>query len=357
LPTDLGDHVPVAQRGRKTATEYYESVRRAFERASRDAGELEQCLKIGEVRVKLRFAGPELAAILLPAFAPVLSSDSWPVDFEVEVWDEASTGVGIPSPPWSLRDVIARGDVGTDSGGRIRAQVDRGNRILTMWDCEGPSGIMWTADAHRLPYWVPAAPLRSILHWGLASPGRHLLHAAAVGDERCGALLVGPAGSGKSTTSLACLLSGLGYAGDDCVLVETEPYPRGFSVYGTAKLNSDSVQLLPGLAAPHPLPEMPKFIVDVAHAHPRLVQRSVAISMVLLPQVTPGRRVQLRPASSAQALRALAPSTLLQHADESATGLALMSRLVQQVPAYILEPGSDIASVGPAIRRVLEAMP
>jgi hypothetical protein len=247
--------------------------------------------------------------------------------------------------------------VGTDSGGQIRAQVDRGNRILTMWDCKCRSGIMWTADAHRLPYWVPAAPLRSILHWGLASPSRHLLHAAAVGDDRSGALLVGPAGSGKSTTSLACLRSGLGYAGDDCVLVETEPYPRALSVYGTAKLNADSVQMLPGLASPHPSPDMPKFIIDVAHAHPRLMQRSVAISMVLVPRVTPGRRALLRPASSAQALRALAPSTLLQHADESATGLALMSRLVRQVPAYILELGSDVPSVGPAIRHVLEAVP
>jgi hypothetical protein len=356
LPTRLGDDASVTQRSRQAATAYYESVRRAFRRASSRAGEREQCLEIGDVRVKLRFAGPGLSAVLLPAFSPVLSSGGGPNDFQVELWDEATTGVGIPPPPWSLRDVITRGDVRSLSGGPIRAQVDGGNRILTMWDCESRSGIMWTADACGLPYWVPGAPLRSLLHWGLASPRRHLLHAAAVGDQRSGALLVGPAGSGKSTTSLACLRSGLGYAGDDCVLVETEPAPRAISVYGTAKLNAPSVKLLPDLPAPSPSPDVPKFIIDVAQAQPRLMRRAVAISMVLLPQVTPGP-VVLRPATAAQALHALAPSTILQHADESATGLALMSRLVRQVPAYILQLGSDIAAVGPAIRHHLESAP
>lgn len=356
MPTPLGDEALVAQRGRQTAAEYYESVRGAFRRASHDAGELEKCLEIGDVRVKLRFAGSELSTVLLPAFSRVLGSGSGPGDFEVELWDEATTGVGIPSPPWNLRELIARGDVRTASG-RIRAQVDRGNRIITMWDRERRSAIMWAAAAHRLPYWVRAAPLRSILHWGLASPRRHVLHAAAVGDERSGALLVGPAGSGKSTTALACVRSGLGYAGDDCVLVETEPFPCAHSMYGIAKLNAPSVKLLPGLPARRPSPDdASKFTVDVARAQPWLMKRSVAVSAVILPQVTAGR-VLLRPASAAQALRALAPSTILQHADESTTGLALMSRLVRRVPAYILELGSDITSVGPAIRHLLEAVP
>lgn len=354
MATRLRDDAPETPPGRQAATAYFESARRAFRRASRDAGELEQRLQIGDVGVKLRFAGPALSAALLPALSPVLRSGNGPNDFEVELWDEATTGVGIPLPPWNLRDVIARGDVRTLSDGQIRAHVDRWNKILMMWDCERPSGIMWAADAHRLPYWVPAAPLRSMLHWGLASPGRHLLHAAAVGDERSGALLVGPAGSAKSTTSLACVQSGLGYAGDDCVLVEAGPSPRAVSVYGTAKLNAPGVKLLPGLPAWQPSPDASKFIIDVARARPRLMKRSVAISVLLLPEVTTGR-VSLRPASAAQALRAVAPSTILQHADESATGMALMSRLVRQIPAYSLALGSDIAAVGPAIRRLLEA--
>lgn len=354
LPAGLRDEARAAAPGLRTATAYFESVRRAFSRARLDAGELNRRLQIGDVRFELRFAGHELAAAVLPAFSPLLSSGSGPKDFEVELWDEATTGVGIPEPPWSLRGVIARGDVPTLSGGRIRAHVDGANKILTLWDCKRRRGILWVQDARQLPYWVRATPLRTILHWALASPIRHLLHGGVVGDERAGALLVGRAGSGKSTTSLACLHGGLGYAGDDYVLVETEPSPRAISVYGTAKLDGSGVKLLPGLLALQPFSDAPKLVVDVARTQPRLMRRSVAISVIILPQVTPGR-LAVRPAGAAHALRALAPSTILQHADESAAALALMSRLVRQVPAYVLELGSDIAAVAPAVRRLLEA--
>ena len=354
MPTPLRDEAHVAEPGRHVLTAYYESVRRAFRRARLEAGELVQALRIGDVRVELRFAGPGLCPVLLPAFSAPLCPGTSVKDIEIELWDQATTGVGIPQPPWSLRDVIARGDVPTLSGGRIQAQVDRGNKVLTIWDRERRRGILWAADAQRLPYWARTTPLRTILHWALASPTRHLLHAAAVGDEHAGALLVGPSGSGKSTTSLTCLQGGLGYAGDDCVLVETEPSPRATSVYGTAKLDPSGVKLLPDLPALQPSSGAPKFIVDVARARPRLMRRSVAIAVIILPQVTPGR-LAIRPASAARALLALAPSTILQHADESATGLALMSRLVRQFPSYVLELGSDIGAVAPAIRRLLEA--
>ena len=271
----------------------------------------------------------------------------------VELWDRATTGIDIPEPPWRLRDVVARGDVRGLSGARIRAQVDTGNEMLTLWDCARRRGITWTTDARCLPYWLRAAPLRSILHWGLASEGRHLLHAAAVGDERAGALLVGPSGSGKSTTALACLDDDLGYVADDYVLAETASSPRAFGLYGTAKLGASSSSLLPALVAEGHHAGEEKLVVDVAGARPELMRRCASISAILLPRVTPGR-LTLRPVGAAQALRALAPSTILQHADESAGGMAVISALVRRVPAYVLDLGSDITAVAPAISALLE---
>lgn len=354
MPAGIAEQAPAAATGEDAAPAYLESVRAAFARASLSAGSFEQGLQIGDAGVRLRFAGEGLRRVLLPALSPVLCSSSGRKDIEVEVWDEGTTGVGIPEPFWRLRDVIARGDVRSLAGGPVRAQVDSWNRILTLWDSDRRRGVMWAGDAGRLPWWVPGAPLRLILHWSLAGPQRHLLHAAAVGDERSGALLVGSGGSGKSTTALACVEGGVGYVGDDYVVVETGSSPRAVSVYGTAKLNAPSVRLLPELAARRLTPDARKFVVDVAGSRPELMRRSAAISAILLPRVTPGR-LALRPASAADALRALAPSTILQHADESATGMAVMAALVRQVPAYRLELGSDIAAVAPAIRDLLEA--
>jgi hypothetical protein len=343
-----------ADPGEHAALAYLESVRRAFTEAVRSAGAVERTLRVSDMGVRLRFAGSALARAILPAFSPVLCSAGGQEDVEVELWDEASTGVGIPEPVWRLGDVIGRGDVASLSGGRIRVQVDDRNEILTLWDRELRRGVVWAGDARRLPYWVPAAPLRPILHWGLAGRTRHMLHAGAVGDEHAGALLVGPPGSGKSTTTLACLDAGLGYVGDDYVLVETEPSARAVTVYSTAKLNAPSLELLPRLPALQLSPDAQKFVVDVAVARPDLIRRSAAISAILLPEVTRGRP-RLRSVPAAEALRALAPSTILQHSYESATGMSVMAALVRDIPAYRLELGSDISAVAPAIRELLEA--
>jgi hypothetical protein len=350
----LDEHARANAIDEDEALAYHEAMRRAFARAGLSAGTLEQGLRIGDVGVKLRFAGQGLARVLLPALSPVLCANDTRRDVEVELWDETSTGVGAPQPLWHLRDVVARGDVRSLRAGRIRAHVDSSSRMLTVWDRERRHAIVWASAPHRLAYWVPAAPLRTVLHWSVASRQRHLLHAAAVGDEDAGALLVGPAGSGKSTTALACLAGGLGYIGDDLVVTESEPSPRALSVYGTAKLNPPSVRLLPELPAVRPHPEAEKFFVDVARARPDLMRRFARLSVILLPRVTPGR-LAIRPATRAEAMHALAPSTILQHPDESATGMAVMTALLRRVPAYHLELGSDVAAVAPAIRGLLEA--
>ena len=345
LPSSVGEHAALA---------YQESLRRAFARAASSAGTFEQDLRIGDVGIRLRFAGQGLPDVFMPPLSPVLSSNGASIDIEVELWDEASTGVGIPEPVWRPRDVVVRGEVRGLPVARVRAQVDSDSGTLTMWDVEARRGIVWAADARRLEYWVRAAPLRSILHWGVAGPRRHLLHAAAMGDEHAGALLVGSGGSGKSTTALACLADGVGFIADDCVLVEIEPSPRALSVYGTARLNPSSLKLLPKLPALQLAPDAPKSVIDVAGARPDLMRRSAAVSAILLPQVTPGP-LALRPVTAATALRALAPSTIVQQAHESATGMAVMAALVRRVPAYRLELGSDIAAVPVAIRDLLEA--
>jgi hypothetical protein len=63
----------------------------------------------------------------------------------------------------------------------------------------------------------------------------------------------------------------------------------------------------------------------------------------------------VRPVGAAEALRALAPSTVLQHGHHGAAGLEMAAELVRRVPAYALDLGDDIAAVAPAIRDLLAA--
>ena len=336
------------------ALSYFDQLGEAFALARSQASEVEHSIEIGGTIVRLRFAGAALTPALLPALSPLVASADRAPDVEVGLWDHASTGVGVPALPWKLRDVIARGDVRSLSGGRIRAQVDAASQVLTLWDSVQRHALMWVRDARQLPDWHTAHPLRSILHWGLAGERRHLLHAAAIGDEERGALLVGPGGSGKSTTSLACLDGGLGFVADDYVLLELEPHPKALGLYATATLTQQGRDLLPSLAGRAPVLETGKLVFNVAELRPDAFRRCATISAIILPRVA-GGKVAIRRVARVDALRALAPTTILQHAEESAGGMAVMSALVRQVPSYELELGPDLAAVAPAVRSLLDS--
>jgi hypothetical protein len=74
---------------------------------------------------------------------------------------------------------------------------------------------------------------------------------------------------------------------------------------------------------------------------------------VLLPRVTGAERSTTRLVSSATGLLALAPSTLFQQPGARQDRLHHMADVLRRVPAHVLELGSDLATVAPAIRAVL----
>ena len=131
-----------------------------------------------------------------------------------------------PSTAWDQED-----------GALMHARDDRVDGLfrldgasLSMLDHVRGVGVFWTASPDRVPRYERAAPLRALLDWWGGDHGCRVVHAGAVGTERGGALLVGKA-SGKSTAVLACLGSGLSYAGDDGVAVSHGARPLIHSLY------------------------------------------------------------------------------------------------------------------------------
>jgi hypothetical protein len=152
------------------------------------------------------------------------------------------------------------------------------------------------------------------------------------------------------------MMAGLGYVADDCALVDVAAYPRAHALYGSAQIGPASLRILPELASLVSRPataEPPRLTLDVWRTRPELMRRSAAITAILVPRVT-GGPLAVRSISRADALRSLAPATILQQADESANGMAVMAMLVRRVPAFSLELGSDVAAVAPAISELLE---
>ena len=326
---------------------YFARFEDAFASAGESVGWVERDLSIGGRRVRLRFAGEALVDAITPALAHVLADRQGEPGAVIGLWDSASTGVAVPAFSWDA----PKGDEPTEvryNGERLTAVYNTdprsGARVLSMFDAQSRATVVWCNDHGRLPWYERAAPLRSSLNWSLAGPRRHFAHGAVVSVDGDGVLLAGRKGSGKSTTALACIEAGLGYIGDDYVLLSMDGEPEAHSLYCTAKVNADSLSLVPGIARAASTTDVglnEKIVLDLRGHRPRQLRTRAHIRALLVPRVTGGDGPTLRRASPAEGLRALAPSTIYQLPSSRGAALRPMADLARTVPTYVLELGGN----------------
>jgi hypothetical protein len=318
---------------------------------------------MGPLRVAMSFAGPRLEELFAQAFEHLeIEGDGTP-DASICIWDSESTGVRVPSFTWRPRHVSPRGEVEGYNDGRFRTMYhgdvmsdDGGFNALSMHDADARQAIFWVQAADRIHWWERSEPLRLLMHWTLDGPGRYLAHAAAVGDERGAVLLAGRGGSGKTTTALACIDAGMKYAGDNYVLVTADPEPVVHSLYATAKLRPGTLELLPGLATAvraMDVPEGEKRVVDMARHRPSQLASSMPVRALVVPHVAGGAHTRLVRASAAEAVLALAPTTVAQLPRNGGV-LGPMAALARELPTYRLELGGPVTEGPEAIRRILD---
>ncbi len=323
--------------------------------ASAAGGAVERSFGIAGCPVRLRFAGPAL----VPRITRALAHHSVPNGAEpaltIYLGDAASTGVDL-----TLFSRLA-GGIPTNAdrihpGDRSRGRFQPVFNILNLLDLALGVGLFWVADAEKLPYWETSSPLRYILHWWMERRARQLVHAGAVGTPAGGVLIVGKAGSGKSTAALSCLESQLDFSGDDYQLISLQPFPFAFSLYTSAKLEPENLHrfpnLRPAVANAARLGEE-KAIMFIHESHPNKVSPGFPVRGVLVARVTQCRETRLIPTSRASALFAMAPSTIFQLRDPSHLALETMARLLEQVPSFTLELGNDLPEIPGVISRLL----
>lgn len=157
------------------------------------------------------------------------------VNFTICIWDTAKGGQSLPVLDWNL--INANGYQGVQEGPVFLHYFDAID-ALSLIDIEKKHAFYVVKDAQKLPWWVGGSPLQVILNVALANKGLHLTHAAAIGDEQGAILLTGKGGSGKSTTTLACLRAGLNYLAEDYCVLSQSTKPMVMSVYQSAKWES-----------------------------------------------------------------------------------------------------------------------
>src|SRR5262245_19420582 len=208
----------------------------AFARAIQPAGPaVEQTHCIAGQPVRMHFASPALAASLGPALPPGIAAAE--PRLSIYAWGGEQPGGLLPPPDWEAVGYFERGNVRGHHSPRYSLAYDRKPEVFSAFDAVRRLGLYWARDSRGLLYYEEAAPMRRLLQGWLQRRGLLALHASGVSSPAGGALLAGRTGSGKSTTALACARAGLGYGGDDYVLVAPGPAPRLHGLYRSAKLN------------------------------------------------------------------------------------------------------------------------
>jgi hypothetical protein len=351
---------PPAAKVAKQLASYFVSLEAAFRAAGDRGGCTAATLNLAGQSVRLKLAGEPAVAAMLPALAHAAHTETVGLDFEVLVWDEASTGVPLPPPPWSWPSAASPVRLALPPGGegyRIPATREVGS--FAMFSLAARRAVVWLADATALPWHERAAPLKQVWQWWSAAVGPRIVHAGCVGTDAGATLLVGRGGSGKSTTAVFAAIAGLDYVSDDYCLLQPAAQPTAHALYATAKLHPVQLGQLPALpqaAVLRPSQAGEKAVVFLEKAATGRMALQLPVKSVIAPRVTGIDRPRLERLSPARALLALAPSTLMQLYRHAGTGCSDLAEIVRRLPCWRLELGGGLADIPDLLRQHLEAL-
>lgn len=341
------------RRAEITPEQFFAETEAAFERAlAASGGAISRDFCIAGGSARLNFAGSILVEPLTRALAHLASTPLVTPGLTVGLWDVASTGIRLPPSPWSVDDYGAKGEILGYGDEAVLAAFQLDTLSLLLYHRRKRRAYYVTLDAAKLPSYETSAPLRAIWYWWTRERGLQLVHAGAVGTQAGGILLAGSGGAGKSNTALVCLQSELGYASDDYCLVQPEPAPSVYSLFSSAKTQRADLARLPFLqnALSNPAGTETDKGVYFLHEHfPERIIRSFPLRALLILRVKGQRDTSIVPATAAEALLALGPSTRSQLPYAGGEVLVRIAQIVRRVPCSHLNLGTDTSQIPRAI--------
>jgi hypothetical protein len=296
-------------------------------------------LRIAGQTVILQFANEHLNDVIGPTFRHLEAETTGRADLSIRVWDRSCSPFGEPVLP------PPEGDTGlTHYSGAIQCIVDHATGRIEAYDSARRCGMLYLPDLSKLDPGYAAAPMCTLLHWWAIDHGWLLLHAGCVANEDGAALLVGRGGSGKSTTVLGCINSEFGLLADDYCLYQPGNPGLVHSLFNSSKIDSQAIALMPFLGSAFAGAQVDprgKRIIQVYDHFPGSWRIDAPLRAIIVPQIGPGPGCTAERIDPADALRALAPSTLLQLAGGRNRAFEQMARLVRMLPCWRLVIGPD----------------
>lgn len=302
---------------------------------------VEKYYRIGARVMAVAFYAPSLAERMTRACSHREIERPAHVDLWVHAWDSASTQVE-PVMPWTQHAYYREGRQHADAS-TCMGVFTPGEDTITMYDRETRTACFWIRDGAHLPPWIVAAPFRTLFHWFLGEHGIQLVHGALVGSGDRALLFTAKGGSGKSSTALACARVGMTYLGDDYVgIEERQDGVRAHSLYQSLKV------------APPGHEQREKQVVFADTFAPGQIRQDARLVAVCIPSIRHASATRMIPVHKAQALLALAPTTLLQLPRANAQQFNVLKRVIERMPCYTLELSEDPHEIASVVRAFLE---
>lgn len=344
--------------------QYYATIRRdyldkvfipAFQPVLSSSAVSDVTRRIAGKTIRICTHTPNLVEFATRAFAHMPDIHETPHDLTIHILDSVSTSIPL-SGPWSDP---AYGDLETPDSAKeadptFQGVFVRGEDILYLYDHATRTAYFWIHDAANVPEWMHAAPLRTILHWFFSRHGIHFVHGAAVGNENGTILLSAAGGSGKSTTALSCLMSGMDYLGDDYVLIEHDTV---HSLYNSVKIVPERLSDFPEFrssvwnAKSVEKKQAEKAIVFLSESFSQQLKECASLMAIFIPRIASQTRII--PATKLQAMLALVPTTLFQLPLAPTSKTSSLADIIGKTPCFILELGPDVDTVSKTIHTFL----
>jgi hypothetical protein len=342
----------------KDARSEFENMCSAFDQAAAaaPAATREYSFRISGLMIRLSTVGKRLAEEMTPPWMPFVCEDmGQDADLKIDIWDQFESGV---SGPQAGRDGDQQNYAALSAHGEDRyIAEERQDRMLWLDRAAGHI-VGFTGSAERLNIDERGRPFQRMLSIFLNDKGIQPVHAGLIAWEGQGLLFTGMSGAGKSTSSIACLTAGFGYLGDDFVGLEknADGTFTGHGIFASCMVKPDHMERFPDLA-PHQHPahhdHEDKSVVYLSDLYPNQIEIDIPIRAIVLPRVVGEGENTFRPATKGEALRAIAPSSVIMFvAGPTARSIDKLVDLIEAVPSYWLELGRDVGGIPDTVRQI-----
>lgn len=326
-----------------TLTEYFQAVERHLTQTGKMPAHLLRVRICGEL-IELHFPTAELAQVGRNSLSGFLTEEEGTADAAFFYWydrcdDYLPAGEGDHSSLWRSHDETGSLVIGTDR-----------------------DVLMGQDFARKRFYWAQPEPereeqlaCRHIMVNAFAFWAKHsdklLLHAAAVGWQGEGVLVVGRGGRGKSTFAVSCLTEGLDFVSDDYTLLTASGELEALPLYSCVGLRQDMWAKLPQLGQPSAM-VLGKPLFEIPGS--RYCQR-MKIRAIIMPRAEGDREPSIAPVSGNNAMAQLISSTVTQL--ESRHDTALIRKMAMRLgglPVYEMRMSTDLQKNPAFLRSFIE---